>query len=128
MTHISHNAPHPGGHFGAEPTSPGPRALGAGDLVVFEGSRLQVLASGRLHLPEGPVEVSHVRAAEDEPLARGVAVHVPAGLVLKLAEHLGAVEGQPYQLKPGEADLIDQVCQDYALLLAGANFQATPTA
>lgn len=129
MTHIAHNAPHPGSLFAGEPAQPASRSLGAGDLVVFDGNTLQVLASGRLSLPDGPVEVAHVQAAEGPPQGaadtRSVALDAPASLVRKLAEHLGAAEGAPYQLKPGDAALIDQVCTDYALLMAGANFRAT---
>lgn len=121
MTQILHNTPHPGSLYasGAAPEETHP--LKAGDTLVFDGASFQVLASGRLTLADGDVEVAHVQQKAQEHGAHA-SLEIPALLARQLAAHLGIAEGDRIQLQQEQVEQIHQTLTDYANLMAGAAF------
>ena len=155
MNNISHQAAHPGVLFKAEQAEQAPHSLSAGDIVVFDGSALRVLASGSMQLSTGPVEVAHVQASHlplsnvlstaglsdlragvgslngeaaqahpSGPAGAGTDLSLPPALARKLAEYLGAAQGQPYQLGRGEAELIEGSRKDLETFHEADRFMA----
>lgn len=134
MNNISHQAAHPSALFQSEQAGNTPRSLSAGDLIVFDGEALRVVSGGFMHLPIGLVEVAHVQRSDADtahhhtsairasagglpgaaaPIAdslhQGAAAEIglPPGLARKLAEYMGAAQGQPYQLDTTQVELIE---------------------
>lgn len=126
MTQILQNASHPGSIYAGGTPHQESLTLQAGDTLVFNGSSLQVLATGKMSLLEGVVEVAHVQLGTpvDGAPAR---LDLPASLARKLADHLGIAEGTPYQLQPGDAELINQVASDNRTFQEAAAFVASLT-
>lgn len=121
MTQILHNTPHPGSLYasGAAPEDAHP--LKAGDILVFDGASFQVLASGRLPLADGEVEVVHVQPGAQEPDSHTL-FEMPALLARQLAAHLDIAEGERFSLRQAQVEQIHQTLTDYKNLLAGAAF------
>jgi hypothetical protein len=134
MNNISHQAAHQGVLFNPDQARPASQALCAGDIIVFDGGALRVVASGSMQLATGPVEVAHVhsshlplpsvelsdlraasgapnggaaQAQPPDPAVAGTELSLPPALARKLAEYIGAAQGQPHRLVRGEAELIE---------------------
>lgn len=151
MNNISHQAAHLGPLFNSEQAEQASHCLCAGDIVVFDGSALRVLGSGSMRLSTGPVEVAHVQASHlplskvgpsnlraaagtldreageaypPGPAGAGTELKLPAPLARKLAEYMGAAQGQPFQLGQGQAELIEGSRKDLETFHEADRFMA----
>ncbi len=151
MNNISHQAAHQGVLFNPDQAEPASHSLGAGDIVVFDGSALRVVASGSMQLATGTVEVAHVQPSDlplssvgqsdlraaagtlngeavqahpNGPAGAGTELNLPPALARKLAEYMGAAQGQPYQLGQGQAELIEGSRKDLETFQEADRFMA----
>ncbi len=122
MTHIQYqNAPLAGNLYANGATKQDSDGLHPGDTVVFNGTSFLVLASGRMALGGGAVEVTQVQAGISSQEA-AVTLDLPPVFAAKLAEELGIEPGARVSLRKEQVERINEAIADYSNLMAGVAF------
>ncbi len=122
MTHIQYqNAPLSGNLLANGAPQQESNGLRPGDTVFFDGTSFLVLASGRMALGDGAVEVTHVQAGTS-PQEAALTLDLPPAFAAKAAEELGIEPGARVSLRKEQVERMNQAIVDYGNLMAGVDF------